>query len=92
MVLSRPDRPDLRAAPVQQSLYEDSAVIRGRTAQGSVLVLTLSVLPCSDGMSDRTYPLTARMSVGQNEDTRLAGCAASTSAIMSAGESGPVGN
>ena len=38
-------------------------------------------------MSDRTYPLTARVEIGA--DT-LTGCAASVSAIMSAGESGPV--
>ena len=42
---------------------------------------------CSDGMSDRTYPLTALVKVGEES---LMGCAASTSAIMSAGESGRV--
>jgi uncharacterized membrane protein len=38
-------------------------------------------------MSDRLYPLTARVRIG--EET-LTGCAASVAAIMSAGESGPV--
>ena len=38
-------------------------------------------------MSDRTYPLTAMVKVG---DVELTGCAASASAIMSTGESGPV--
>jgi uncharacterized membrane protein len=38
-------------------------------------------------MSDRTYPLTAMVKVG---DQDLTGCAASTAAVMSTGESGPV--
>ena len=48
---------------------------------------TLIATECSDGMSDRIYPLTARVVIG--EET-LQGCAASTAAIMGAGESGPV--
>ena len=42
---------------------------------------------CSDGMSDRTYPLTAKVEIG---DETLTGCAAATAAIERAGESGRV--
>ncbi|HUH10011.1 MAG TPA: hypothetical protein VLZ73_05630, partial [Brevundimonas sp.] len=71
----------------------------GPTLQGTVavwttateaktpLVVTLMATDCSDGMSDRTYPLTAIVKLG---DRLLTGCAAATAAIMSAGESGPV--
>lgn len=58
-----------------------------RANDGSMTV-TLMATECSDGMSDRTYPLTARVQIGQ--DT-LNGCAASTAAILRASESGPVG-
>lgn len=88
LVLSGPDRPNLRAAPVRRTLMADSAVFRGETAEGVELTVTLSPQTCSDGMSDRTYPLTARVLLG--DENRMSGCAASTSAIMSAGESGPV--
>ncbi len=72
---------------------------RGATVQGTVatyatstpyqeaLNVTLIATECSDGMSDRVYPLTARVQLGA--DT-LNGCAASASALMAAGESGAV--
>ena len=41
--------------------------------------MTLIATECSDGMSDRVYPLTARVEIG---DDTLTGCAASKSAIM----------
>ena len=56
-------------------------------ADGVELRVTLVATECSDGMSDRTYPLTAMVKVGEQE---LAGCAAASAAIMSSGESGPV--
>lgn len=90
MSFSGADRPTLRAAPARRTMFEDSAVYRGLTESGVELVVTLEAEDCSDGMSDRTYPLTARVTFG--DDIRLSGCAASTAAIMSAGESGRVGN
>lgn len=75
------------------------AVNHGATVQGTVatfatstdinepLNVTLIATECSDGMSDRVYPLTARVEIG---DDTLNGCAASTAAILGSGENGPV--
>ena len=41
--------------------------------------LTLIATECSDGMSDRVYPLTARFEAGETE---LAGCAEATARLM----------
>ena len=78
---------------------EQRAPNRGVTVQGTVATFTtttnlneplnvaLMATECSDGMSDRTYPLTARVEIG---DQTLNGCAASVSALASAPESGLV--
>lgn len=89
MTFSGADRPTIRAAPARRTLFEDSVVYRGLTESGVELIITLEADDCSDGMSDRTYPLTARVTFG--DDIRLSGCAASKAAILSAGESGRVG-
>jgi len=75
-------------APRPETLVQGTvATFEGETDKGSTLSLTLTATECSDGMSDRTYPLTAIVKLG---DRLLTGCAASTAAIMNAGESGPV--
>ena len=63
------------------------AVWSGTTAEGKKLVVTVTGTDCSDTMSDRTYPLTARVEAG---DAVLVGCAASKEALERAGESGRV--
>lgn len=63
------------------------AVWTGQTAGGQKLVVTVTGTDCSDTMSDRTYPLTARVEV---DDKILVGCAASKEALQRAGESGRV--
>jgi uncharacterized membrane protein len=86
MTYTAPEPPELRApqpAPVMQgtiAIYE-SAV------QSQAFKVTLTATECSDGMSDRTYPLSAIVRIG---DRTLTGCAAARSAIMTGGESGPV--
>lgn len=82
MVFSGPDRETVRTA-------QPGAVMRGTTAtfDGQGLKVVLTATECSDGMSDRTYPLVAQVTVG---DDKLIGCAASTSALATAGEQGPV--
>lgn len=87
MIYSGVDRPEQRAPNPRRMASADEAVFRGTTQTGSELVVTLTPAPCSDGMSDRVYPLTARVQIGGE---RLSGCAASVRAIMSVGESGPV--
>ena len=87
MVLSRPDggRPVARYQTV--TLSGGKAVLPGRDAQGQSVEITLMPVDCSDGMSDRTYPLTAKVQWG---DVQLSGCAASTEALQRSGESGRV--
>ncbi|MBX3476955.1 MAG: hypothetical protein KF910_05075 [Brevundimonas sp.] len=80
------DRPE-RTAPNPGPVMTGTVATWTTEAQGEALEITLIATECSDGMSDRTYPLTARVKVG--EET-LQGCAAATSALMGAGESGPV--
>ncbi len=63
------------------------AVWSGTTADGKKLAVTVTGTDCSDTMSDRTYPLTARVEVG---DKIHVGCAASKEALQRVGESGRV--
>ncbi|QBX37064.1 hypothetical protein E4M02_03445 [Brevundimonas sp. S30B] len=75
-----------------QRAAHDGPQVQGTMAtwqatDGSMTV-TLMATECSDGMSDRTYPLTARIEVGQET---LNGCAAATAAVLRAAESGAVG-
>jgi uncharacterized membrane protein len=81
------DRPREVAPRGEVELVGTMAVISGETDKGRTIEVTLIDTDCSDGMSDRLYPLTARVRIG---DETLTGCAASVAAIMSAGESGPV--
>jgi uncharacterized membrane protein len=69
----------------QQRTRNPGAVVQGTTAtytattdQGNALEITLTATDCSDGMSDRVYPVTARVRLG--EETLL-GCAASVMAM-----------
>lgn len=56
-----------------------------RSADGVEMVLTVMETTCSDGMSDRTYPLTARVEIG---DTTLNGCGASSDFLRQTDETG----
>ena len=87
LVYSGLDRPEQRADNGGPDILGTSASWSETTDAGVELKVDLFATECSDGMSDRVYPLTARVEIGGET---LAGCAASTSAVMSAGESGPV--
>ncbi len=87
MAYTAPDSPEQRAPQPNPLVQGTTATYEAETAAGTALSVTLIATECSDGMSDRTYPLTAMVKVGELE---LTGCAASTAAIMSTGESGPV--
>jgi len=87
LVYSGVDRPEQRATHEGVELMGTVATWRATTPDGAPMDLILMATECSDGMSDRTYPLTARLEVGGET---LNGCAATVSAIMSAGESGLV--
>ena len=87
LIYTRVDQPTQRAPNRGATVQGTVATFASSTDLNQALNVTLIATECSDGMSDRTYPLTARVEIGA--DT-LTGCAASVSAIMSAGESGPV--
>lgn len=80
--VDRPEQIAPRTAPVIQGAMATWTLT---TDAGNELVVTLSETECSDGMSDRTYPLNAQVVIG--EET-LIGCAASTEWMMSTGEDG----
>lgn len=82
------DRPEARTANPGPVVQGAAAEWTARAADGAEWRVTLTGADCSDGMSDRTYPLTARLKIG---DETLTGCAAATAAILAAGESGRVG-
>lgn len=87
LVYTAAEPPEQRAPQPNPVVQGTTATWEAETADGTDLRVTLIATECSDGMSDRTYPLTAMVKVG---DRDLTGCAASTAAVMSAGESGPV--
>ncbi len=87
MVYSGVDRPEQRAPQGEPVIQGTMAIWEATTLAGTPLTVTLTSTDCSDGMSSRTYPLTAMVKIG---DETLMGCAATVSAIMSTGESGRV--
>ncbi len=74
------DRPEQRASNPGPVIQGTTAVYATATEAGTALVVTLIATECSDGMSDRVYPLTAKVELG--EET-LNGCAASVAFLNS---------
>lgn len=87
LVYTAPEPPEQRAPQPRPVVQGTTAVYETKTAEGTALSVTLVATECSDGMSDRTYPLTAMVRIGE---VSLSGCAASTAAVMTSGETGPV--
>lgn len=87
LVYSGVDRPEQRADNPGPLLQGTTARYEATTGTGKPLSVALIATTCSDGMSDRTYPLTAVVKV---DGETLTGCAASVSALATAGESGLV--
>jgi uncharacterized membrane protein len=81
LVLTRPDVADVTASVASPIVTGTTAVYTGTTDSGQTVVLTLIATECSDGMSDRLYPLTARVELG--EET-LNGCATTPEALAQA--------
>jgi uncharacterized membrane protein len=59
-------------------LSAGKAVWKGQVSGHGAFTLTLTRGPCSDGMSDFTYPLTAKV---QTSELTLKGCAATVAAF-----------
>ena len=75
LTLTRPGQPDLVAETPGGAIQPGRATWIAKAADGQQLTVTLYVSDCSDGMSDRRYPMTAEV-VLLNESLR--GCAAKT--------------
>lgn len=71
LVLTRPGVADVTAPTSNPVVTGTTAVYSGTTNTGQTMVLTVIATECSDGMSDRVYPLTAKVELG--EET-LNGC------------------
>ena len=80
LAYSAVDSSGLRADNPGPTLQGTTAVYAAAAGDGTTLVVTLIATECSDGMSDRTYPLTARVEVGRQT---LNGCAASVAFLNS---------
>ena len=73
LVYTAVDHPGLTVANPGPTVQGTTAVYAAGGTGGQTLVVTLIATECSDGMSDRVYPLTARVELGS---TKLNGCAA----------------
>lgn len=80
MVYTGIDRETQRAADPQPVVQGTTAVYTADTEDGTAMVVTLIATECSDGMSDRIYPLTAKVEMGE---VALTGCAASKAFLNS---------
>jgi uncharacterized membrane protein len=74
MIWTSPDQPTQTALNPGPAVQGTIAIYRTETDTGQDLVVTLVATECTDGMSDRLYPLTARVEIGGQS---LNGCAAS---------------
>ena len=88
IVYTRMDQAPRRAPNHGATIQGTVATYSTSTPYQEALNVTLIATECSDGMSDRVYPLTAQVQFGA--DT-LNGCAASASAVMAGAAGTPVG-
>ena len=72
------DRPEQAFPNPGPDIQGTTAVYAVEIAGGSSMTVTLMTTECSDGMSDRLYPLTATVEVG---DETFNGCAQSVAAL-----------
>jgi uncharacterized membrane protein len=80
MVYTGVDREEQRASNPQPVVQGTTAVYTASTDDGAEMIVTLIATECSDGMSDRLYPLTAKVEMGE---VSLTGCAASQAFLNS---------
>jgi len=81
MIYTGVDRDPQRAVNPGPVVQGTTAIYTAETDDGTTMVVTLIATECSDGMSDRVYPLTARVELGE---VTLNGCAASQAFLNAA--------
>ena len=82
LTLLRPDHPDAAYKAPGATILPGVASWEAKAADGRVLKLRLFVSPCSDGMSDHAYPMTAEV---EADGETLRGCAAKTAELPKGG-------
>lgn len=87
ITFSRIDQQPVTGASVEPKVTGNMAVWETTLPDQRLLSVTMTGTDCSDGMSDRVYPLAALVKIG--EET-LQGCAATLEALERASESGRV--
>jgi len=78
LIYTRVDQPTQRAPNRGATVQGTVATFASSTDLNQALNVVLIATECSDGMSDRTYPLTAKVEIG---DDTLTGCAAPASML-----------
>ena len=78
LIYTRVDQPAQRAPNRGATVQGTVATFASSTDLNQALNVVLIATECSDGMSDRTYPLTAKVEIG---DDTLTGCAAPASML-----------
>lgn len=79
--MTRPDHPTVKLTAPGAQIQPGQGVWKATDEHGAPLVATLRVAECSDGMSDRKYPMSAEVEyAGQT----LHGCAAKASDLEKA--------
>lgn len=78
LIYTRVDQPTQRAPNRGATVQGTVATFASSTDLNQALNVVLIATECSDGMSDRTYPLTAQVEIG---DDTLTGCAAPASML-----------
>jgi uncharacterized membrane protein len=78
LTFSSPDLPESKAPNPGPAMTVGQAEWSATTADGKALKITITGKDCSDGMSDRTYPLTATVVLAE---TTYHGCAATIAAL-----------
>lgn len=78
LTLTRPDHPAATFEAPGATITPGRAVWMARAADARAMTLTLFVSECSDGMSDRRYPMTAEVELSGET---LRGCAIPTAEL-----------
>lgn len=86
LIYTRVDQPTQRAPNRGATVQGTVATYVTTTDLNEALNVVLIATECSDGMSDRVYPLTVKVEIGDDE---LTGCAAATSTLVSPSTSRP---
>jgi uncharacterized membrane protein len=78
LVYSGVDRPETKMTNPGAEVHGDAAIIAAKDAAGADFAVALRAAQCSDGMSDRVYPLAAEITY---KGETLKGCANSQAAL-----------